>query len=321
MSKRLSRRWSNSSTIGSVSPQSTHGCVTKYSMRYLVRSSLRRRGAAWPAERVALTSRLAARRELVDALEFPAAVALPEVVGRFHGRTYVRTAVGRNRAVDSTHHGEWRSLVAHPAGGRAVAGSNPVSPIRESPAFDEAFFGPSSFGRRHGEHNGEQTQGCVSLGAGTDLARVCLPAGGGALTPEQTESHDTRIMIPLFLRSTEAKTRAGGHERGHIRACACRRRGAALALLRSDSPPHHPTRIRRAPPVGTLPLDEEEHSLAGRGGGVALAVTGRRALRRRRRAGLSWVTPACCRPGRRRSSGRRRDARRRCRTRGWRGRR
>jgi hypothetical protein len=25
-------------------------------------------------------------------------------------------------------HGEWRSLVAHPAGGRAVAGSNPVSP-------------------------------------------------------------------------------------------------------------------------------------------------------------------------------------------------
>ena len=30
----------------------------------------------------------------------------------------------------STHHGEWRSLVAHPAGGRAVAGSNPVSPTQ-----------------------------------------------------------------------------------------------------------------------------------------------------------------------------------------------
>ena len=28
-------------------------------------------------------------------------------------------------------HGEWRSLVAHPAGGRAVAGSNPVSPTIE----------------------------------------------------------------------------------------------------------------------------------------------------------------------------------------------
>jgi hypothetical protein len=31
-------------------------------------------------------------------------------------------------------HGEWRSLVAHPAGGRAVAGSNPVSPIRSRSA-------------------------------------------------------------------------------------------------------------------------------------------------------------------------------------------
>ena len=32
-------------------------------------------------------------------------------------------------ALDS--HGEWRSLVAHPAGGRAVAGSNPVSPTTQ----------------------------------------------------------------------------------------------------------------------------------------------------------------------------------------------
>src|SRR5881296_2442800 len=29
-----------------------------------------------------------------------------------------------------TTYGEWRSLVAHSAGGRAVAGSNPVSPIQ-----------------------------------------------------------------------------------------------------------------------------------------------------------------------------------------------
>ena len=34
------------------------------------------------------------------------------------------------RRLSSIDHGEWRSLVAHPAGGRAVAGSNPVSPIR-----------------------------------------------------------------------------------------------------------------------------------------------------------------------------------------------
>ena len=36
-------------------------------------------------------------------------------------------------------HGEWRSLVAHPAGGRAVAGSNPVSPTPESPAYAGLF--------------------------------------------------------------------------------------------------------------------------------------------------------------------------------------
>ncbi len=36
--------------------------------------------------------------------------------------------VGFVRRIEE-HHGEWRSLVAHPAGGRAVAGSNPVSPI------------------------------------------------------------------------------------------------------------------------------------------------------------------------------------------------
>src|SRR3954466_1718178 len=36
-------------------------------------------------------------------------------------------------------YGEWRSLVAHPAGGRAVAGSNPVSPTRESPDELGAF--------------------------------------------------------------------------------------------------------------------------------------------------------------------------------------
>src|SRR4051794_38666343 len=33
----------------------------------------------------------------------------------------------------SATHGEWRSLVAHPAGGRKVAGSNPVSPTQEAP--------------------------------------------------------------------------------------------------------------------------------------------------------------------------------------------
>lgn len=43
---------------------------------------------------------------------------------RIHGFVWIGSA---------KHHGEWRSLVAHPAGGRAVAGSNPVSPIRRKP--------------------------------------------------------------------------------------------------------------------------------------------------------------------------------------------
>jgi hypothetical protein len=35
----------------------------------------------------------------------------------------------RHTGLSSADHGEWRSLVAHPAGGRAAAGSNPVSPM------------------------------------------------------------------------------------------------------------------------------------------------------------------------------------------------
>jgi hypothetical protein len=42
--------------------------------------------------------------------------------------------VARRVGLSSPDHGEWRSLVAHPAGGRAVAGSNPVSPTSEKPA-------------------------------------------------------------------------------------------------------------------------------------------------------------------------------------------
>ena len=42
-------------------------------------------------------------------------------------------------------HGEWRSLVAHPAGGRAVAGSNPVSPIEvKRPALRAFCVGRAS---------------------------------------------------------------------------------------------------------------------------------------------------------------------------------
>ena len=46
--------------------------------------------------------------------------------------------------LSSADHGEWRSLVAHPAGGRAAAGSNPVSPIKESLLARSFSFGYAS---------------------------------------------------------------------------------------------------------------------------------------------------------------------------------
>ena len=49
--------------------------------------------------------------------------SLPSSKGGFDSRRPLRWPT-------ITAHGEWRSLVAHPAGGRAVAGSNPASPIR-----------------------------------------------------------------------------------------------------------------------------------------------------------------------------------------------
>jgi hypothetical protein len=45
-----------------------------------------------------------------------------------------RRLAAPRRRLSSPGHGEWRSLVAHPAGGRAVAGSNPVSPTIERAA-------------------------------------------------------------------------------------------------------------------------------------------------------------------------------------------
>src|SRR4051794_30723516 len=45
------------------------------------------------------------------------------------------------RGLYSPTYGAWRSLVAHPAGGRAVGGSNPLAPIDEKPA--QAGFSPT----------------------------------------------------------------------------------------------------------------------------------------------------------------------------------
>ena len=47
-------------------------------------------------------------------------------------------------------YGEWRSLVAHPAGGRAVAGSNPVSPTEREPRESGALVIPEGVNQASG---------------------------------------------------------------------------------------------------------------------------------------------------------------------------
>jgi hypothetical protein len=83
--------------------------------------------AAGTAEVVALTQR------------FPRQLIRIPPSGRRSGRTcaearmrlsqtHVRIRLGRNFRTLTRHTGAWRSLVAHSAGGRKVAGSNPVAP-------------------------------------------------------------------------------------------------------------------------------------------------------------------------------------------------
>ena len=58
------------------------------------------------------------------------------------------------RGVESPAHGAWRSLVAHSAGGRAVAGSNPVAPTSESPLRKRALVAVDDSDHAHGGGRG-----------------------------------------------------------------------------------------------------------------------------------------------------------------------
>jgi hypothetical protein len=71
-------------------------------------------------------------------------------------------------------HGEWRSLVAHSAGGRAVAGSNPVSPIfrGSAPSRDRSR-------RRPGSRLGA-ADWPGSAGAASPRSRRSIRCSGGA---------------------------------------------------------------------------------------------------------------------------------------------
>jgi hypothetical protein len=103
--------------------------------------------SARPAIRVQLPELLATPREFPLRLLLMAAPASPHArkPTDTNGRSYrqedppanpvvrhqERTSPPRSVRMQRPH-GEWRSLVAHSAGGRAVAGSNPVSPIPQS---------------------------------------------------------------------------------------------------------------------------------------------------------------------------------------------
>ena len=125
--------------------------------------------------------------------------ALRYATGELRGRSVVvaqepSKLLGRVRfpspALKSTHHGEWRSLVAHPAGGRAVAGSNPVSPIRKSPGKRGLFarlgrprprrtwfqFGSNSHAGAELRDADHARRACVSR----DGVRACLAEGPSA---------------------------------------------------------------------------------------------------------------------------------------------
>ena len=125
-----------------------------------------------------------------------------DVFARFQlARTYVRNACGRHlraMTVESRRHGEWRSLVAHPAGGRAVAGSNPVSPIKERPRNAHLLASPRRVTTVHGEQTGNKILAtCISLsGLGTASLRLC--AGPYAIELADLAEHPRPKPMNVF---------------------------------------------------------------------------------------------------------------------------
>ena len=105
-----------------------------------------------------LVPRAARHRRAISARPVAGRTRLRYASAELRGRSVVvaqepSKLLGRVRfpspALKSKTHGEWRSLVAHPAGGRAVAGSNPVSPTQKRPA-DAGLFASMSAGRTFG---------------------------------------------------------------------------------------------------------------------------------------------------------------------------
>jgi hypothetical protein len=116
-------------------------------------------------------------------------------------------------------HGEWRSLVAHPAGGRAVAGSNPVSPIGTKGPQRRAFLP-----RGEGPHRRLRGAKGASLGQ---------PEG---LTRREAERALRRMIEAESLRSPptiQERPRTVDRRDGRVAGAARNRRGRACRIART----------------------------------------------------------------------------------------
>src|SRR3954453_5629198 len=94
-------------------------------------------------------------------------------------------------------HGEWRSLVAHPAGGRAVAGSNPVSPTQQK----ARICGPFALWPEASTSNHAGSEPVVSQGRDRVVAAP-PPGGAGAPRRAPAEAFSSWAQITVVPPST-----------------------------------------------------------------------------------------------------------------------
>ena len=193
-------------------------------------------------------------------------------------------------ALDSTDHGEWRSLVAHPAGGRAVAGSNPVSPTGST------CKSHSSIEKCNGSRGVQMSaRRPISPIEREPVYDATTPLAGMCVHPVPIAQSRSRSRVRPWggLVGDDPRTRQG-HDQQRVRA-GCKSRSAALRSVvlasranpATDDPslkPADAARARRTSGGATAPL----HRPAV-GAGVWGAELQTAGLRRRRR--LRHVLP------------------------------
>ena len=131
-------------------------------------------------------------------------------------------------ALSSEHHGEWRSLVAHPAGGRAVAGSNPVSPITGpvgTPSARPGLFVPQTR-MPIGNHGAQQARNAVAV----EAPQMVVSGRSSHAASHETDVTSAVVRVvrcPCGLGYLRAATRPDvASSRAHLLGGARRRTGS-----------------------------------------------------------------------------------------------